>query len=84
MSQGTAYLVFKEQRNLFASSNKALRSVQRSSENLAGESSFGMDVQIEKNFEVYENNTSNHVSFLSVIGATLALIIGFTLYKKLG
>jgi len=82
--RGNAYLVFKEERNLLASSSKALRSVQRSAENVAGESSFGMNVQIEKNFEVYENKTSNSVSFLSVIGATLALVIGFTLYKKLG
>lgn len=81
---GNAYFKFREGRNLLSSNGKELRSVQASPQNLAGESSFEMDIKIGKDLELNDNKTISSSILLSVVGATLALTVGFILFKKLG
>jgi len=81
---GNAYLEFRGERRFLSSVNtKATRSVQSVAIDPAGVSSFGMEVKISKNFEAKKNFTNKPVVTLCVVGATLAIVIGFFLFKKL-
>jgi len=80
---GNAYMVFNDGNRGLAKASKVLRSVQTSSTNLAGKSSFAMDVEITKFNGARADDTNSLMTTLAGIGATLVVVIGFTLFKKL-
>eukprot|EP00588_Corethron_pennatum_P033418 CAMPEP_0194347534 /NCGR_PEP_ID=MMETSP0171-20130528/106042_1 /TAXON_ID=218684 /ORGANISM="Corethron pennatum, Strain L29A3" /LENGTH=884 /DNA_ID=CAMNT_0039114797 /DNA_START=78 /DNA_END=2732 /DNA_ORIENTATION=+ len=81
---GNAYLEFRGERRFLSSVNtKATRSVQSVAIDPAGVSSFGMEVKTSKNFEAKKNSNNKPVATLCIVNATLAIVIGFFLFKKL-
>jgi len=81
---GNAYLEFRGERRFLSSVNtKATRSMQSVAIDSAGVSSFGMEVKISKKIEAKKNSTNKPGVTLFVVGATLAVVIGFFLFKKL-
>jgi len=81
---GNAYLEFRGERRFLSSVNtKATRSVQSVAIDPAGVSSFGMEVKTSKNFEAKKNSNNKPVVTLFIVNATLAVVFGFFLYKKL-
>jgi len=81
---GNAYLQFRGERRFLSSVNtKATRSGQSVAIDSAGVSSFGMEVKISKKIEAKKNSTNKPGVTLFVVGATLAVVIGFFLFKKL-
>lgn len=79
---GNAYLIFS-QRRLTSGKTHNLRQLEDNLGDSAGESSFSLGVEIEKVARTRDEQMKKSSYAIPLVGAALAVIIGFVLYKKI-